>query len=76
MSDQAVTNDGERFDKMGIFDGYASRILPVILAKMDPEKASDKAIEDACQLAFQVTRIALDLRDDYWVGIYPSPLMQ
>jgi hypothetical protein len=67
-------NHGERFDKFGIFDGYASRILPVILGKLDQGKATDAEIEDACQFAFAITRIALDLRDDFWVGIYPSPM--
>jgi hypothetical protein len=78
MNDAGTTepaeSPAESFDKFGIFDGYAARILPAILSKMDPKKAHDEdAIEDACQLAFQMTRIALDMRDDYWVGIYPAP---
>lgn len=73
MSDQAVA-DGERFDKIGIFDEYATRILTALLNKRDLEKATDDDLEAVCQNAFQIARIALDLRDDYWVGIYPSPM--
>jgi hypothetical protein len=64
----------ESFDKFGIFDGYACRILPIILGKIDPKKINDEdTLEDAIQLAFQAARIVLDMRDDYWVGIYPVP---
>lgn len=79
MSNETETNndmdqEGERFDKFGLFDGYAARILPGILARIDHKKAADDdaAIEDACARACQIARIMLDIRDEYWVGIYPT----
>lgn len=63
----------DNFDSFGLFDGYAARILQSLVSNGDLKKASTtEEIEDVCILACQIARIMLDVRDDYWVAIYPA----